>query len=106
MQQLNRIELHEQALALILNINWFQEDIAELSHHIFLQFTHIEIKEHAQGADRESYRFIWQNQPLTLHFDVYSQSIWFESLAPDSADLLNLLKQQIPLTLLLIAKQS
>lgn len=66
------------ALAIRFSHVWYQEDISELYSALIQKLSNAILLEHIIGADRESYRFEWQQLEYIIYFDFYSQSIWCE----------------------------
>lgn len=68
-------------LTLYYNNYWYQEDIEYLYLQLFSSLKKWNIQERIVGADRECFRFSWQDSYyFTLNFDYYSQSCWIEGV--------------------------
>lgn len=82
MQQLTIDNLKEnvQSVEIRLNEQWYQEDIKRLFSLIATLLEKAQLLEQILGADKETFRLQWKNYELTLNFEVYSQSIWFEKI--------------------------
>ena len=99
MQQLANTQLHEETLAVTFSKLWYQEDIQLLADILYQHLKPVDHIEKMAGADREVYRFKWQDVNLVLHFDFYSQSCWLEPETPLNieilADLNEILSQNV-----------
>lgn len=82
MQQLTikTIKENTASVDIYCNEQWDQEDIKQLCSNIKTLLHKTELLEHILGADKESFRLRWKTFELTLNFEVYSQSIWFENM--------------------------
>ncbi|WOH36133.1 DUF3630 family protein [Thalassotalea fonticola] len=79
MQQIQTAKLDNNNLLLIsFTRGWDQDDINLLSQCIFKHLPEHQIKEHIQGADREYFRFTFNDEYLVLQFESYSESCWIE----------------------------
>lgn len=80
MVNINKCQLTDDALVLInFNTDWQQDDISDLAKIIFTLLPEHRVIEHIIGADREYYRFNYDNEYLVLHFESYSNSCWLEA---------------------------
>jgi hypothetical protein len=70
---------NDETITFIFEAFWTQDDIEQLYTFISAQLDDFKLLEHQLGADRESYRLLWQEHYFCLHFDVYSQSAWLSA---------------------------
>ncbi len=90
MQQLIKATLENNNLLLLTFAkDWAQEDITQLATSIFSQLSNANILEHVEGADREYYRFVFNNSYLILHFECYSNACWIEAEDQLTTDAIN-----------------
>lgn len=79
MQKIKNTILENNNLLLISFMQeWDQDDIKLLSQCIFRHLPDHKLKEHIQGADREHFRFTFNEEYLVLQFESYSESCWIE----------------------------
>ncbi|WP_371375093.1 DUF3630 family protein [Thalassotalea aquiviva] len=79
MQQLMSIERQDnEVIGLRFSSWWQQEDIEALSQQIFAKLPTAKISEHVIGADREYFRFRFQQGHFILHFESYANGCWIE----------------------------
>ena len=75
------IEHRSDHLVVFYSNEWYQEDIEYLYFQLFSSLKNWNIQERILGADRECFRFSWQDSyHFTLNFDYYSQSCWIEGV--------------------------
>lgn len=72
------IDESSEILVLGFASQWSDEDIVTLATSLFDATKNASLTEKVQGADREYFRFIWQDHAFILHFEVYGQSCWIE----------------------------
>lgn len=81
MQQLantyQRIE-HENSLELRWQHYFEQDDIEPLAQSLLSLDSTWRVLEKVEGMDRVYYRILLDDHTLQLHFEIYSQSTWFE----------------------------
>jgi hypothetical protein len=75
--------VNRSVLSLTFNFEWSYDDITILQQHIFCLIPSPKIVELIVGADRQTTRFMIKNSNISLHFEEYSQSCWFEALSVD-----------------------
>ncbi|WNC68378.1 DUF3630 family protein [Thalassotalea nanhaiensis] len=79
MQQIKTATLdNDNLLLIVFTKQWDLDDINFLSECVFKQLPDYQLKERVQGADREYFRFTYNNAYLILHFESYSESCWIE----------------------------
>jgi len=69
-------QLVDANIILTCNKVWSQDDLSILFERFLNQFDQFSLLERVQGADREEFRLVWQEQHVSLHFECYSESIW------------------------------
>ncbi|MDO6425968.1 DUF3630 family protein [Thalassotalea sp. 1_MG-2023] len=86
---LNRITWQQQNDVICINTEkdqslssstWGQEDVPKIFAEISCHYEQLSLKSTHEGADRISYEVFWLDSVFWLHFECYSQSIWFEAL--------------------------
>lgn len=98
---INNIEIstvaivNQASLQINFNHNWYQEDVEEIKQHLFSLLSDHHIIEAIIGADREYFRFTWQQEYFILNFECYSQSCWIENETTPNAALLEKLKSAL-----------
>lgn len=82
MQQLtlNNLKENSESVEVRVNEQWYQEDIKDIYANLSTRLGETKLLEQILGADKESFRLQWQSYELTVNFEVYSQSIWFEKM--------------------------
>lgn len=72
--------LARQTTGPFASLAWEQENVAEIFTEITSYYKQLSLKNTHIGADRISYEVLWMDSIFWLHFECYSQSIWFEAL--------------------------
>lgn len=78
MQFSTSVLANQQVLIFSFEQAWYQEHCSELQQQLFTYLADAQCIETLSGADRESFRFEWQQQIWQLQFEYYSQSCWLE----------------------------
>ncbi|WP_286270635.1 DUF3630 family protein [Thalassotalea hakodatensis] len=79
-QQNDVISIDTEKVESLSPFTWEQEDIPEIFSEISSGNEQLTLKSTHVGADRVSYEVCWFDSVYWLHFECYSQSIWFEAL--------------------------
>ncbi|WP_286234096.1 DUF3630 family protein [Thalassotalea sediminis] len=89
-QQLNNIICIDNEKSIdAFNSDWSQEDVAHYFESLLERYREISLDNVHLGADRVSYDVTWRQSHYWLHFECYSQSIWFEAIDLISEENLN-----------------
>ena len=71
--------LETGTINIVFDSDWYLEDISRLSEQIYANIPDSRAIETVTGADREYFRFEWQQQIYILQFECYGQSCWIEA---------------------------
>ncbi|AOT07129.1 DUF3630 family protein [Pseudoalteromonas luteoviolacea] len=82
------ISLDEQDALQIIPSEFPDGDDFQLWGSVFLSVDKLETLEFNEGADRHQWRFTYLQQPFSLNFEHYSESIW---ICPEGQESLQLL---------------